>query len=216
MSVRAEETATPLELDRPCSECHRAGGVLVSEDWLTQFKELGPLDKLTLEQQKAVLGLLRHHGSELTLITQSEGDRKLFMEKCSMCHSSDRAFIRELTPDQRRVTLERMRARAPEWLSEAQIQTILAFLEGGAPGVRKPEHKLVGAEPVNVFRVRCGACHTLERAYLYLETHGSNTEWPPLVERMRLKAPGWISPTESELIIDYLKAQKPLLQHPGT
>ena len=54
---------------------------------------------------------------------------------------------------------------------------------------------------VDVFRVRCGACHTLERVYQYLETHGSKAEWPLLVERMRLKAPEWISETEAVLIL---------------
>jgi mono/diheme cytochrome c family protein len=216
VSVRSEGAITPLELDRPCSECHRVRTPLTGEDWLARLRELGPLDKLTLEQQQEVLGLLHHHGSELTQIVQSEADRALFLEKCSLCHSADRAFIRELTPEQRRATLARMQARAPDWLSDAQIQTIVAFLERGAPGVQKPEHRLVDAVPVDVFRVRCGACHTLERAYLYLEAHGSDADWPQLVARMRSKAPEWISSSEAALIVDYLKAQKPQLPHPGT
>jgi mono/diheme cytochrome c family protein len=139
------------------------------------------------------------------------GDRNLFEEKCSLCHSADRAFIRQLSPDELRTTLERMRTRAPDWISESQLQTIITFLERGAPGVHKPEHKIVSADASDVFRVRCSACHTLERIYLYLETHRADSQWPALVERMRLKAPEWISQPEAKLITDYLSAQKPLL-----
>ena len=210
-TLRAAEPVPQLDLDRRCGQCHDASGDLTTDRWLQRLKELGPIDKLTPEQQKEALGLLRHHGWEINEIVQMAADRNLFEEKCSLCHSADRAFIRKLTSDERRVTLERMRARAPDWISETQLQTILAFLERGAPGVPKPEHKLVSAEPVDVFRVRCSACHTLERAFLYLETHRDETQWPPLVERMRQKAPEWISESEAALITTYLSQQKPLL-----
>ena len=209
-ALRAE-SIPQLDLDRRCGQCHDVTGDLTTERWMQRLKELGPIDKLTPEQQKEALGLLRHHGWEIDEIVRMAADRNLFEEKCSLCHSADRAFIRELTPEQRRATLERMRTRAPDWISEPQLQTILAFLERGAPGVHKPEHKIVSTDPANAFRVRCAACHTLERAYLYLETHRGDTQWSPLVERMRLKAPEWISEPEAKLISEYLSAQKPLL-----
>ena len=210
-AVRAAEPVPQLDLDRSCGQCHDVSGDLTTEHWMQRLQELGPIDKLTPEQQKEALGLLRHHGWEIDQIVRMAADRNLFEEKCSLCHSADRAFIRELTPEQRRATLERMRTRAPDWISEPQLQTILTFLERGAPGVHKPEHRIVSSDPADVFRVRCSACHTLERAYLYLETHRGDSQWPVLVERMRLKAPEWISEPEAKQITDYLSAQKPLL-----
>lgn len=210
-SLRAEEPIPQLDLDRSCAQCHDGSGTLTTEDWFKRLKEMGPIEKLSPAEQKEALGLLRHHGWEIDQIVKMAGDRQLFEEKCSLCHSADRAFIRELTPEQRRTTLERMRTRAPDWISPDQLQQIVAFLEKGAPGVHKPEHKLVSAAPVDVFRTRCSACHTLERAYLYIETHREQTQWEPVVERMRLKAPEWISPAEAHLITDYLSAQRPLL-----
>ena len=177
---------------------------------MQRLHELGPIDKLTPEQQKEALGFLRHHGWEINQIVEMSGDRDLFEEKCS-CATVPTVPSSASSRTERRATLERMQRRAPDWISAAQLQTILAFLERGAPGVIKPEHKLVSANPVDVFRVRCSACHTLERAYLYLETHREETQWPPVVERMRLKAPEWISKTEAALITEYLNAQKPLL-----
>jgi cytochrome c5 len=209
--ARAADPVPQLDLDRRCGQCHDASGTLTTEHWLERLEELGPIDKLSPAEQKEALGLLRHHGWEIEKIAQMAGDRHVFEEKCSLCHSADRAFIRDLTPEQWRTTLERMRARAPDWISEADLETIATFLKAGAPGVQKPEHKLVSASPAEVFRVRCSACHTLERAYLYVETHRQDTQWAPVVERMRLKAPEWISPPEAALITEYLDAQKPLL-----
>jgi hypothetical protein len=211
IAIHAAEPVAQLDLDRRCGQCHNVAGDLTTEHWMQRLQELGPIDKLTPAQQKEALGLLRHHGWEIDRIVQMAADRNLFEEKCGLCHSADRAFIRQLAPAELRATLERMRARAPDWISESQLQTILTFLEGGAPGVHKPEHKIVGAEPADAFRVRCSACHTLERTYLYLETHRADSQWPALVERMRLKAPEWISEPEAKLITDYLNAQKPLL-----
>lgn len=209
--LRAAEPVQQLDLDRRCGQCHDVTGELTTERWLQRLRELGPIDKLTPEQQREAIGLLRHHGWEIEQIVRMADDRHLFEEKCNLCHSADRAFIRELTPQQWRTTLERMRARAPEWISEEELRTIQAFLERGAPGVQKPEHKLVGADAAEIFRVRCSACHTLERAYLHIETFRQNPGWPALVERMRLKAPEWISEAEAAAITDYLEDQKPLL-----
>jgi cytochrome c2 len=210
-TIRAEETVPQLDLDRRCGQCHDVTGTLTTDHWLQRLQELGPIEKLSPEQQKEALGLLRHHGWEINQIVQMAAERHLFEEKCSLCHSADRAFIRQLTPQERRATLERMRARAPDWITEAQLQAILAFLERGAPGVPKPEHRIVSASPADTFRIRCSACHTLERAYLHTEAYRENAGWGALVERMRLKAPEWISAAEAALITDYLNAQKPLL-----
>ena len=111
-ALGAEEPIPQLDLDHRCGQCHDVTGDLTSERWLQRLQELGPIDKLTPAQQTEALGFLRHHGWEINQIVQMAGDRHLFEEKCSLCHSADRAFIRALTPEQRRATLERMRARA--------------------------------------------------------------------------------------------------------
>ena len=68
-------------------------------------------------------------------------------------------------------------------------------------------------QSAQVFRERCSACHTLERVYLALEESQGKDKAPPwmhIVQRMREKAPEWISAQEAEQIMTYLQSLKPV------
>lgn len=202
-----------LDLERRCGQCHDVSGAdrLKSEDWLTRLEELGPLEGLNQKQRTEVVGFLRYHGWEVNQIVAMASERHLFEEKCGLCHSVERVFVKTLSPDQIATTVERMRQREPEWISRQDADTITAFIRAGARGVPRPVHDAIDGSPADVFRDRCAGCHPLERAYLYLETE-LEPHWPLLVKRMQVKAPDWISDAEADQIVDYLSGLDPVLR----
>lgn len=202
-----------LDLERRCGQCHDVSGSsqLKSEDWLKRLEELGPLEQLDPEQRTEVVGFLRYHGWEVNQIVGMASERHLFEQKCGLCHSVQRVFVKTLAPDQIGATVERMRRREPEWISPADAETITAFIRAGARGVPRPVHNAIDGSPADVFRDRCAGCHPLERAYLYLETE-LEPHWPLLVKRMQVKAPEWISDEEAEQIVRYLSGLEPVLR----
>ncbi|MBT8145132.1 MAG: cytochrome c, partial [Gammaproteobacteria bacterium] len=181
------------------------------ENWLQKLADMGPLEELTAEQRVEAVEFLRYHGWEVNQIVGMASDRHLFEEKCGLCHSVERAFVKTMDAEQTAITVERMRKREPDWISEAEAQQLVAFMNAGARGVRRPEHRVVDGTPADAFRARCAGCHPLERSYLYLETE-LEPHWPLLVKRMQVKAPEWINDTEAELIVEYLQSLKPVLR----
>lgn len=203
-----------LDLERRCGQCHDisdpdtlAGG----EDWLKKLADMGPLDQLTPAQRVEVVEFLRYHGWEVNQIVSMATERHLFEEKCGLCHSVQRTFVETMNDEQLRATVERMRQREPQWISEDEAQRIISYIRSGARGAQRPEHRIVDGTPADAFRARCAGCHPLERSYLYLESH-LDPQWPLLVKRMQAKAPEWISDSEAQLIVEYLAAQKPVLR----
>lgn len=212
-STLAHAEIETLDLERRCGQCHDVSGAdqLKSENWLERLQELGPLDQLDQKQRTEVVGFLRYHGWEVNQIVGMATERHLFEEKCGLCHSVERVFVKTLSPEQIDTTVERMRLREPQWMSQEDAKTITAFIKGGARGVPRPVHNAVEGSPADVFRDRCAGCHPLERAYLYLETE-LEPHWPLLVKRMQVKAPEWISDAEAEQIVTYLSGLRPVLR----
>ncbi|MDH3647986.1 MAG: hypothetical protein OER80_14600 [Gammaproteobacteria bacterium] len=202
-----------LELERSCGNCHDVSspGGLNGDDWLARMKAMGPLEDLSNKQRSEVVGFLNHHGWEVNQILSRTKERYLFEEKCGLCHAVERAFIKQTTEEDFRAMVVRMRERAPQWISEDDVDTIVNYVASGARGVSRPEHNEITGGPAEVFRGRCAGCHPLERTYLYLETT-LDPAWPLLVKRMQLKAPEWISDEEAEQVVEYLVSLKPLLR----
>lgn len=202
-----------LDLERRCGQCHDVSGAdrLKSEDWLSRLQELGPIEKLDQKQRTEVVGFLRYHGWEVNQILGMASERHLFEQKCGLCHSVQRVFVKTMSQDQIATTVERMRQREPQWISQEDADAITAFIEAGARGVPRPVHDAIDGSPADVFRDRCAGCHPLERAYLYLETE-LEPHWPLLVKRMQVKAPEWISDAEADQIVEYLSGLKPVLR----
>lgn len=203
----------PLDLERQCTSCHDVAnpGGLTGADWLARMRAMGPVENLSADQRQQVVGFLRHHGVDVNQILAVTEQRYLFEEKCGMCHSVERAFLEPITDEQFRAIVQRMRERAPQWISEQQAETIIGYMAGGARGITRPEHDEIDGGPAEVFRGRCAGCHPLERSYLYVETE-LDPAWPLLVKRMQLKAPDWISDEEAALIVEYLSALEPQLR----
>ncbi len=216
MTSTADTTVADVDVGAKCGQCHDMADPAgqASEDWIRRLAAIGSADRLSPEEQTEVLGFLRHHGWETTQLVAMAADRHLFDEKCSLCHSANRVFLEALDEAALRGVVERMRQREPRWISPGEADRIVRFLLDEAPGVRKPAHlALDGAPAHELYRVRCSGCHNLERVYLYLEaTAGTSLSWGPMVERMRQKAPGWMSEDEAAKILAYLRSIQPVMR----
>ncbi|MDH3587826.1 MAG: hypothetical protein OEQ74_00335 [Gammaproteobacteria bacterium] len=203
----------PLDLERNCADCHEVAtpGGLTGADWLARMRAMGPVESLDAKQRSEAVDFLRHHGSDVNQILSVTDERYLFEEKCGLCHSVQRVFIKPMDTNQLRDVIKRMRKRAPQWLSKDEVKTIVGFMAAGARGVARPEHNAISGGPEEVFRGRCAGCHPLERSYLYLETE-LDPAWALLVKRMQLKAPDWISDDEASKVVEYLSGLKPQLR----
>lgn len=198
-----------------CGRCHSLPDPqkLTSEEWVVRLEMMAPMARLGKEEKTKVLGFLQEHSKKAAQVVSMARERKVFEEKCSLCHTPDRIFLEPLTPESRRHIVLRMRERAPEgWITEEDAHEILEYLAHGAPEAKKPQRKEVKGKAPEVFRERCSGCHTLERVYLELEESkekGKAAPWMHIVKRMREKAPEWISADEAEQIVKYLQTLKP-------
>ncbi len=212
------EAAAPGEkaFQENCGRCHPLPDPqkLTSEQWVVRLETMAPMARLNKEEKTRVLGFLQEHSAKAVQVVSMAQERKIFEEKCSLCHTPDRIFVEPLTPESRRHIVLRMRERAPAgWISEKEAHEILEYLEHGAPEAKKPVRKEAKGGPAEVFRERCSACHTLERVYLELEESkekGKAAPWMHIVKRMREKAPEWITEKEAEQILSYLRTLRPV------
>ncbi|GAB4354720.1 MAG: hypothetical protein Kow006_20650 [Gammaproteobacteria bacterium] len=137
-------------------------------------------------------------------------EERLFQAKCGECHPSERIFLVEMTPEQRRHVVLRMRERleaGAKWLSDEEVDKLLSYVEARrkSDDAIKPQAK---ASPKELFRERCKGCHELDRIYEQVKTEREKpSAWLHVVARMQAKAPQWISKEEADQIIDYLRSR---------
>ena len=144
-----------------------------------------------------------------TAETVSE-EQRFFEEKCGSCHPSERIFLVDLNPDQRRHVVLRMRERleaGAKWLSDEEVERILGYVDTRAESDQaiQPERLEDGKA---LFRERCKGCHELDRVYQQVVAERANPyAWMHVVTRMQAKNSEWISEQEAQLIVDYLRAR---------
>jgi len=195
---------------KQCSQCHDLPDTkkLTNEGWVKQLNLMAPMAGLNKKQQGRVLGFLQSHSKQATKVVSLASDKRLFEQKCTLCHNTNRVLLEPLTPKSRRHIVLRMQQRAPAgWITTAETNRILNFLDKGAPGVKKPVHKPINGDAKAVFQKRCSTCHTLERVYLKLAKSKGKDKgkaWMHIVTRMQKKSPQWISKTEASQILMYL------------
>ncbi|MDX1594761.1 MAG: cytochrome c [Gammaproteobacteria bacterium] len=137
-------------------------------------------------------------------------EQQFFEEKCGNCHPQERIFLLELTPEQRRHVVLRMRERleaGSRWLSDEEVERILAYVEtrSGDPAVVQPERSDDGKQ---LFRERCKGCHELDRVYRQVQAERDNPyAWMHVVTRMQAKNADWISEDEAQRIVEYLRSR---------
>ncbi len=175
------------------------------EGWLEALDKMGPLARLSKSRRQDVLEFLTEHEKSAVITVSMADDRNLFEAKCTRCHTLDRVFFMPSDAKYRRHVLVRMQSRDKGWISDQELERILAYLEAGPVPVARVDSPADPSDPKEIFVQRCTACHTLERVYLKLdEADGIGASWAHIVNRMRARAPTWITEDEAANILAYL------------
>ena len=198
--------------EKRCIACHKLPnpGEPPPDGWEQRLEAMAPLACLKDGQKKDILEYLLSHTQQTTQAAALNEDKFLFEEKCSRCHTLDRIFLEPLTAESRRHVVARMQKRSgTSWLSDEDVERILNYLDDNVTEAKSEKLLASDATAEEIFRVRCSACHSLERAYAQLgkgeETQ--NFAWAHIVSRMRGKAPQWMTEEEAAEIIKYLRTQ---------
>ena len=208
--ARAESLGERVYKER-CGQCHPHPDPkkLTPEQWAKQLEIVAPLAELNAKEKAAVLEFLQSHTRQKVQAVSMAEEKRLFEEKCSLCHSLERVFLVPLTDESRRHIVFRMREHDPNWISEEEARLILDYLSRVPPQARALRKKEPAGSPQALFRQRCSACHSLERVYLQLDEHRA-LSWAHVVKRMQEKAPQWLTDQEAEQILQYLQTLKPV------
>jgi mono/diheme cytochrome c family protein len=200
-----------------CALCHALPDPahVPPEGWEKRMEMMAPLAKLKKKQKAEVLQYLQDHIKTEIMEAVAEGDRALVEEKCSTCHTLGRVVLESFDGDDGRHVLERMQSYAgSDLISEDQMKLILSYLQNknDLAGVSSP---LEDSTPAQIFRVRCSACHALERVInLIGADKAPDASWVHIVSRMQSKAPEWITPEESELLLTYIQSLERKIENP--
>lgn len=192
-----------------CSLCHSLPdpAQIPPDGWEKRLNMMAPLARLKKNQKAEVLQYLQDHARAEVLEAVAMNDRALVEEKCSTCHSLGRVVLESFDGNAGRHVLDRMQSYAgTDYLSDDELKRILGYLQNGKDlaMLSSPEQD---ATPTQVFRIRCSACHTLERVIALIGANKtSESSWVHIVSRMQAKAPEWISPEESELLLAYIQS----------
>ncbi len=196
--------------EKRCVACHILPDIdnPPPEGWEQRLKQMAPLAKLKSQQREAVLTYLSSHVQETTKRASLDDDKMFFEQKCSRCHTLDRIFLEPLTDESRLHVVNRMQAKSgTDWLSDEDVERVLNYLSKAALDIPTPSKLGADAGGAEIFAARCQNCHSMERIFEHLgPNHDMKMNWSHVVNRMRGKAPQWITDVESQQIIDYLQS----------
>jgi len=215
--VTADQSGKEIVESR-CTLCHELPdpATLTDEQWIVTLESMAGNAGLNDKEKAIVLGYLTSHEQKAIIITSMANEKRLFEKKCSLCHTTERVLLMPLTPESSRHIVMRMQKRAPDWISDTEVHEILEYLNHGAPEAVRPVRKPVDGGSAALFRERCTVCHSAERVYLMLqesEKKGTAMVWGHVVNRMREKAPEWITDEEAGQILQYLGSLKPVKEN---
>jgi len=188
-----------------CTRCHDLPDPTAAPEmgWEKRLKLMAKLARLSPEQKADVLSYLQSHSKSAEKTISLADERRLFEQKCSLCHTLDRIFIEPLTDETRKHIVKRMREKNQQWISDEESEQILDYLSK-APKVTREKKAKGDAE--KIFLERCSACHTLDRVYNKMKN--DQTSWMHIVQRMQNKAPNWLSKEDAQQVIEYLRTRK--------
>jgi mono/diheme cytochrome c family protein len=196
--------------EKRCIACHSLPDPAQPppEGWAEKLQIMAPMARLKPPQQADILEYLLSHTRNSVAAAALDEDRVLFEEKCSRCHTLERVFLIPLTDETRKHVVYRMQARSGTgWLSDQEVEQILAYLAIAGEGVTVTQAVSPDAGGQELYFARCSACHTLERVFLRLEQSApDNPPWAHTVSRMRGKAPQWMTEAEAAQILEYLQS----------
>lgn len=196
-----------------CSRCHELSGLenLSPEEWVRRLQALEGGTAAVSGEPRDLLVVLQEHSRRAETMLSMADERRFFEKKCGECHSSARIFLVTLTPEQRRHVVRRMRERwegGDAWISEEDAERVLAYVEQAIDEGVPPSRTEIENDPKQAFRNRCATCHSLDRVYQQVKKERDKASaWIHVVNRMRAKAPEWISEEEARQIVDYLQSR---------
>lgn len=120
----------------------------------------------------------------------SEG--KIFQEKCFRCHDLKRVFQLRKRPRQWQITVQRMKSKAPDWISGKDIEKISLFLTTN-----------YGIDSKELFNDLCLTCHQRVGKEKMLYEIKTKSGWSRAIERMRHKYPFLIGVDDAVQISEY-------------
>ncbi|OGW61203.1 MAG: hypothetical protein A2V83_07295 [Nitrospirae bacterium RBG_16_64_22] len=202
----AQDQGEKLYKER-CSMCHAPPKPeeKTEKQWPKVIEQMAANAQLNAREKESVLKYLVEHARHEAVEARLAAEKKLFEEKCSLCHSLDRVYVVKLTAEAMDHVVKRMRLRAPDWITPEQARKILEFMKTD-PHERRKRQAVEGGPEV-LFRERCTACHDLERVFLEADKPGAK-DWMHIVKEMQEKAPEWVTPDEAQKIIAYLQTLK--------
>lgn len=197
-------------LEEKCVLCHQKPdpAKLTKAQWVVKIKRMAPAAGLSSDETSKVLDYVSSLAKDAASVLTMVNEKELFDEKCSLCHTTNRALIMPMTAESVNEIIPRMQAMAGSWISDNQAHKISEYLIHGAPDSKRPTRKEISTQnPYELFLQRCTACHTAEQVFTRLKSDKKNetvAAWPNIVNRMRQKAPNWITESEAQIITGFL------------
>lgn len=203
-------------LEDKCTMCHDKPdpAKLTKEEWVIKVDEMAPNAGLSSAETSKVLDYVSSHAKGAAAVLSMVNEKRLFDEKCSLCHTTNRALIMPMTLDSVREIVSRMQTIAGswfmsgDWITNDQANEISEYLVHGAPESTRPKRsELKTSDPYEMFLQRCTACHTAEKIFVRLESDREGktvTKWAEIVNEMQKKAPDWIIKPEAKTITSFL------------
>jgi hypothetical protein len=119
-------------------------------------------------------------------------DEKTIEGKCSKCHDTRRVFFLKRSPKQWKTTVLRMQGKDPQWLSDADIETSINFLNRYSSKTGK-----------DLFQQSCVNCHRRLGKKQLLFQRKTIPAWRRAIARMQRKHIFFIGVEDAEQISEY-------------
>jgi len=203
-SLAMSEVSGKQLFESRCQKCHDLPNpdTTPAMGWEKRLKLMGKLAKLSPQEKAEVLDYLQGHTKKAAKTVTLAEERRLFEQKCSLCHTLDRVYLTPLTDETRQHIVKRMKGKIPGWISDTEASLIVDYLSK-APKVERSKKSKGKAN--DIFVERCSACHSLERVYAKMK-NDKVPAWTHIIQRMQKKAPQWLNSDEARLVVEYLQS----------
>jgi cytochrome c2 len=214
-------------LSKKCSKCHSLERVYTTSttDWSATVTKMAGFDPNISESDiKLISEYLNQLRKTVPQRTSVERGRDLVTAKCSTCHSLDKVFSANMTPDRWAQTVDDMMKimGLPDFISEQEKEDIVAFLaerrrqqavtwSSGMTTSESLSDEEMDAARRLVARKCSAGCHALDRV-LRSRSEKSREQWVDIINSMIeiTGDPDFLTEKENKIILDYLS--RPMIE----
>jgi len=132
-----------------------------------------------------------------TTVDIASVNKSLVEQKCSKCHTLERAYSTITTKDGWKAIVEEMRNYDKQWIADSDVPKMVDYLFKIRGTVEKTEIAK------SLFERKCSKCHPLEVA---LSKSMTKEQWLEVVKRMQGKDRDWLTDEDIVKISDYLSS----------